>query len=139
MLSQQNQQVLMNDSYLPSGIDGDEVLSKLFNQEGIDESKTPKTVDFKSKGGEAFKLIAKSKKWGKDFWIDLVSPELGEDLNVESWRRGAVPESEDSKVSDEEVEDVMQIDFSSLGIEYAWKYTKDHSKNCLRAHFGDPL
>ena len=73
-------------------------------------------------------MIAKSKKWGKDFWIDLVSPELKVDLNVESWRRGAVPESEDSSVSSEEVDDVIQIDFSSIGIDYSWKYTKDHSK-----------
>jgi len=128
MLQQQNPQVLIDDSYLPDSIDKSEAISKLYNQTGIAESTTPGTVNFKSKAGKEFKLIAKSKKWGKDFWIDLVSPELEVDLNVESWRRGQVTESTDKGIS-EEVEDVMQIDLAPIGLpKYQWKYTKDHSK-----------
>lgn len=128
MLCQQNPQILEEDCYMPKGFDPSSPLSKLVGQKDIDESKTPSTVDFESKKGKQFKLIAKSKKWGKDFWIDLISPELGVDLNSETWRRGKVTESTDKGVS-EEVEDVMQVDFGPLGFKgYAWKYTKDHSK-----------
>lgn len=129
MLQQQNPQVLVDNSYLPDSIGADEALSQLYHQQNIKESDTPGHISFLSKEGKEFRMIAKSKKWGKDFWIDLVSPELGVDLNVESWRRGAVTESEDDTVSKEEVEDVMQMDLSGLGLPaYAWKYTKDHSK-----------
>lgn len=43
----------------------------------------------------AFLLIAKSRKWGKDLWIDLASPELKCDLIVETWRRVAVTTMQD--------------------------------------------
>lgn len=129
MLRQQNPQVLVDDSYLPDSIDANEPLAQLYHQENIDESHHPEHIQFLSKEGKSFRMIAKSKKWGEDFWIDLISPELGVDLNVESWRRGAVTESEDDKVSKEEVEDVMQMSLAKLGLPaYAWKYTKDHSK-----------
>lgn len=129
MLRQQNPQVLMDDSYLPDSIGANEALYQLYHQENIKESHTPEHLTFYSKGDKEFRMIAKSKKWGEDFWIDLVSPELNIDINVESWRRGAVTESEDDKVSKEEVEDVMEMNLAHLGLpNYAWKYTKDHSK-----------
>lgn len=129
MLRHQNPQVLLVDSYLPDSIGSDEALYHLYHQENIVESHTPEHLIFHSKGGKEFRMIAKSKKWGEDFWIDLVSPELAVDINVESWRRGAVTESEDDKISKEEVEDVMAMSLAHLELPtYAWKYTKDHSK-----------
>lgn len=128
MLQQQDPQVLLEDSYLPDSIDSSEALARLYNQTGINESQSPSTVDFKSRAGKEFKFIAKSKVWGRDFWIDLVSPELEVDLNVESWRRGKVTESTDKGIT-EEVEDVMEVDLTAIGLpDFQWKYTKDHSK-----------
>lgn len=49
--------------------------------------KKPQDIIFKSKSGKSFRLIAKSGAWFDDFWIDLVTPTLGTDLRVETWRR----------------------------------------------------
>ena len=132
MLQQQNPQVLTSQSYIPNSIAATSPIAQLFNQTNIEESTSPAIFNFNSKGGKAFKLIAKSKKWGKDFWMDLVSPELGVNLDVETWRRGTVTESTDAGIT-EEVDDAIQIDFSSLGYPYQWKYTKDHSKWAVAA------
>jgi len=83
---------------------------------------------FNSKGGQSFLLIAKSRKWGEDFWLDLVSPELKSDLVVETWRRGRVTPLQDdrSKTFDE---DVLTLDFKvNNSLSYEWRYTKDHAK-----------
>ncbi|NTS78827.1 deoxyribonuclease II family protein [Catenovulum sp. SM1970] len=49
--------------------------------------KAPADIEFKSKAGKIFRLIAKSGAWYDDFWINLVGPKLGVDLRVETWRR----------------------------------------------------
>ncbi|WGK69090.1 deoxyribonuclease II family protein [Candidatus Haliotispira prima] len=128
MLHQQNPGVFPGNSYLPDNISEDEPLAKLFNQSHIQESPNPSIIKLKSKLGKDFQLIAKNRHWKKDFWIDLVSPALKVDLDVESWRRGKAPVSKMSGIS-EEVEDIIQVDLSKIGYsEYQWKYTKDHSK-----------
>ena len=128
MLHQQNPEINVKDSVLPKSISKSEAIYQLYHESNVEESKEPSIVKFKSKKGKDFQLIAKSKAWNDDFWIDLVSPTLGVDMDVESWRRGAVTPSEDDE-SDEEVEDVIEVDLSALGLEgYRWKYTQDHSK-----------
>lgn len=128
MLHQQNPQVNKKDCKLTDDILESESLYRLTHESGVKEQKETSIVKFKSKGGKEFQLIAKSKVWNDDFWIDLVSPTLGVNMIVESWRRGTVTASEDSE-SSEEVEDVIYMDLSALGLEgYRWKYTQDHSK-----------
>ena len=128
MLTQQNPEINKDESSLPKSLDDDSPLAKLYNQKGIKESKKPSTVTFKSKGGKAFKLVAKSKAWNDDFWLDLIGPELDADMDVETWRRGQVNPSKE-KGQDEDIQDVMEIDLTDLGLKgYKWKYTKDHSK-----------
>jgi deoxyribonuclease-2 len=128
MLRQQNPEVNIKDSVLPKNITKTEGVYKLYHEISIDESKTTSVVKFKSKKGKEFQLIAKSKVWNDDFWIDLISPTLGVDMEVESWRRGPVTPSKDSE-SSEEVLDVINIDLSAIGLKnYSWKYTHDHSK-----------
>ncbi|MCG8311778.1 MAG: deoxyribonuclease II family protein [Pseudomonadales bacterium] len=106
----------------------DEPLYKLFNGIGIDESFTPSTVTFASRQGHEFRLIAKSRCWGQDFWIDLVSPQLQSDLIVETWRRGAVTPLQD-KHSSEFDDDTLNVKFQiSETLAYEWHYTKDHAK-----------
>lgn len=84
-------------------------------------------IVFKSRGGVEFQSIAKNRHWGKDFWIDLVGPALEADLRVETWRRGKIPGTEDIDQS-HDVQDVIGIDLSQLGISIGWHYTHDHAK-----------
>ncbi|UTW05012.1 deoxyribonuclease II family protein [Amphritea atlantica] len=128
MLSQQNPQVLTECSRIPPSLQDDEPLARLFHGNGVNESETPSTLSFKSRGGKDFMLTAKSRKWGKDFWLDLVSPELQCDLVVETWRRGAVTPLQDS-LSTEYDEDALTLNFNiSPSLSYEWHYTKDHAK-----------
>ena len=80
-----------------------------------------------SKGGLHFKVIAKNRKWDKDFWIDLVGPTLKSNMDVETWIRGAIPPMLDSDGT-HKVYDVKYIDLRSLGFPYAWPETHDHAK-----------
>lgn len=128
MLSQQNPQVLAACSRIPPTLADDEPLWHLFHGTGVDESATPSTLAFNSRAGKAFQLVAKSRLWGEDFWLDLVSPRLRCDLVVETWRRGAVTPLEDSR-SDDYDEDALSLKFSvGTSQTYQWSYTRDHAK-----------
>ncbi|MGI1670266.1 MAG: deoxyribonuclease II family protein [Neptuniibacter sp.] len=128
MLRQQNPQVLTESSYLPPDINSEESLSLLFHGGNIEESRQPQTLSFTSKAGKRFLFIAKSRKWGKDFWIDLVSPQLKADLVVETWRRGAVTPLRDTQSTSFD-EDALTLKFNvNSYLSYEWPYTKDHSK-----------
>ncbi len=128
MLSQQNPQILTESSRLPTSLNDDEPISLLFHGTGLSESEVPSTLSFKSRAGKEFLLIAKSRKWGEDFWLDLVSPELKCDLVVETWRRGSVTPLQDHRSSDFD-EDVLSLDFKvSPSLTYTWPYTRDHAK-----------
>ncbi len=128
MLCQQNPQILIESSKMPRSIGAEEALFCLYKGIGIKESVTPENLQLKSKAGKEFLLIAKSKKWDKDFWIDLVCPTLKADFTVETWRRGKVsPEKDDT--SDFVDEDVLSLCFvASKATHYSWPYTKDHAK-----------
>lgn len=128
MLEQQNPQILTESSRIPESLGKDEPLSLLFHGTQINESKQPSTLKFHSKGGKEFLLVAKSKHWGEDFWLDLVSPTLKCDLVVETWRRGKVTPLQDmhSTCFDE---DTLSLCFKfSSSKAYEWSYTKDHAK-----------
>lgn len=80
-----------------------------------------------SRGGLAFKVIAKNREWNKDFWNELVGPTLGSDMDVETWIRGAIPPTLDSD-GIHKTFDVKYIDLSALGVPYTWPETHDHAK-----------
>jgi deoxyribonuclease-2 len=86
-------------------------------------------IDVKSRGGLAFKVIAKNRKWNKDFWNDLVGPTLKTDMNDETWIRGKIPPTLDSD-GIHKTFDVKYIDLSPLNIDasWAWPETHDHAK-----------
>ena len=84
-------------------------------------------IDCKSRGGLAFKVIAKNRKWNKDFWNDLVGPTLKADMDVETWIRGKIPPMLDSD-GIHKTFDVKYIDLSPLGIPWTWPETHDHAK-----------
>ena len=81
------------------------------------------TFDLKSSGGMPFKVIAKNKEWGKDFWNDLVGPTLGEDMDVETWIRGKIPPVLDSD-GIHKTFDVKYIDLSPLDVPWTWPVRK---------------
>ncbi len=84
-------------------------------------------LDFVTAGKMKFKVIAKNRKWGKDFWNGLVGPTLGEDMDVETWIRGKIPPVLDSD-GIHKTFDIKYIDLSKLGAPWAWPETHDHAK-----------
>jgi deoxyribonuclease-2 len=128
MLSQQNPQILKESSRIPPSLKDDEPLSLLFHGTDVSELKEPSTLRFRSRGGKEFLLVAKSRKWGEDFWLDLISPELNCDLVVETWRRGHVTPMQDDRSTTYD-EDVLSLNFKvDPALSYEWRYTKDHAK-----------
>lgn len=84
-------------------------------------------VDYKSAGGQPFKVIAKNRNWDRDFWNDLVGPQLGADMCDETWIRGKIPPTLDAD-NIHHTYDIKFIDLSSLGAPWAWPETHDHAK-----------
>jgi deoxyribonuclease-2 len=84
-------------------------------------------IQCKSRGGLAFQVIAKNRKWNKDFWNDLVGPTLKADIDVETWIRGKIPPVLDSD-GIHKTFDVKYIDLSPLGVPWTWPETHDHAK-----------
>ncbi|MCH9680331.1 MAG: deoxyribonuclease II family protein [Deltaproteobacteria bacterium] len=125
MRAQQQPQVY--GCHIPPGLARDTALHALARGDLAAPLDAPSTVTFESRGGHPFESIAKSRHWGKDFWIDLVGPALADDLGVETWRRGTVPDTEDRGGSDH-VDDVLHVDLNPLGVDIGWAYTKDHAK-----------
>lgn len=124
--TQQDPQVY--DHQLSKDITAAEAVSKFANGKTAPKPKKPNDIDIVSADGMKFKIIAKNAAWGGDFWVDLVAPTLGVDMQVETWRRGTVPPEE--KTSDpDEIGDIQYIDLAALGHDgFDWKYTKDHAK-----------
>ena len=122
-----HQEPQVYDVQLPKSIKKDDILYKVATDVDVDEKNPASDVAFKSLGQQAFRLMAKNRHWDKDFWIDLVGPHLHSNIEVETWRRGTVPGTEDSDQKDRTI-DALYIDLSSLGIPYEWHYTKDHAK-----------
>jgi deoxyribonuclease-2 len=84
-------------------------------------------IDLQTPGKMNLKVIAKNRKWNKDFWNELVGPTLAVDLNVESWIRGPIPPIADSD-GIHKTFDISYITMGPLGIHWAWPETQDHAK-----------
>ena len=85
------------------------------------------SIDVKSKGGMSFKVIAKNREWNRDFWNELVGPELKDDLDVETWIRGPIPPIADTD-GIHKTFDVKYVNLGPLGAHWAWPETHDHAK-----------
>lgn len=121
-----NQEPQIYDFHIPSALKGTAV-DKITQNVDVHDKAEPCNVPFSSKGGENFRLLAKNRHWHNDFWVNWVGPQLGVDLNVETWRRGTLPTTDDSDKK-HDVDDILYINLESLGIDYEWHYTKDHAK-----------
>jgi deoxyribonuclease-2 len=75
----------------------------------------------------AFKILAKNREWGQDFWNGFVGPQLGADLDVETWIRGPIPPVMDND-GVHKTFDIKFINLGPLGAHWAWPETVDHSK-----------
>ncbi len=84
-------------------------------------------LDFTSPGNLKFKVIAKNREWGKDFWNDLVGPTLKEDMDVETWIRGPIAPQLDSD-GIHKTFDMKFIDLRPVAGKWAWPESKDHAK-----------
>ncbi|HZS47117.1 MAG TPA: deoxyribonuclease II family protein [Blastocatellia bacterium] len=90
-------------------------------------------IDVKSIGGMPFKVIAKNRKWNKDFWNDLVGPTLKVDMDVETWIRGKIPPIADSD-GIHKTFDLKYINLGPLGAHWVWPETHDHAKWGISLH-----
>jgi deoxyribonuclease-2 len=84
-------------------------------------------IDVKSIGGMPFKVIAKNREWGKDFWNELVGPALKENMDVETWIRGDIPPIADTD-GIHKTFDIKFIYLGPLGVHWARPETHDHAK-----------
>jgi deoxyribonuclease II len=84
-------------------------------------------LNCKTHGGQAFKVIAKNRNWGKDFWNDLVGPTLKASMDDETWIRGPIPPIIDSD-GIHKTFDIKFINLAPLGAPWAWPETHDHAK-----------
>jgi len=112
---------------VPKGLDKKDPLFTLSQPFDTNPKADSDVLEYKSRGGLDFKLIAKNHKWNKDFWNDLVGPALKTNINVESWIRGKIPPTLDSD-GIHKTFDVSYIDLSPLGFPWAWPETHDHAK-----------
>jgi deoxyribonuclease-2 len=126
MINHQEPQVY--DPRMPSSLDKSDPLYLLTQTLNPNVAGDSNTIDCKSRDGKlAFKVIAKNRKWNKDFWNELVGPTLGADMRTETWIRGKIPPILDSD-GIHKTFDVSFIDFRQLGVPWAWPETHDHAK-----------
>lgn len=112
---------------LPASLDKSDPLYVLTQTLNPNAPGDADVIDCKSRGGLAFKVIAKNRKWNKDFWNDLVGPTLGADMRDETWIRGKIPPILDSD-GIHKTFDVSFVDLRPLGVPWAWPETHDHAK-----------
>lgn len=125
MINHQEPQVYL--SRIPDSLDKSTPLYQLTQDVNPNAVGDSNVIECLSRGGLRFKVLAKNRKWGKDFWNDLVGPTLQADLDVETWIRGTIPPTLDSD-GQYKTFDVKYIDLNPLGIRYSWPETHDHAK-----------
>src|SRR5579871_160865 len=112
--------------HLPSSLPKSDPLFRLTQPLDPNAPGDSDVLAFKTRGGLAFKVIAKNRKWGKDFWNDLVGPALAEDMDVETWIRGPIAPMLDSD-GVHRTYDIKFVDMRPL-TGWAWPESKDHAK-----------
>ncbi|MDZ4401338.1 deoxyribonuclease II family protein [Prosthecobacter sp.] len=113
-------------------------------------------VPFQSKGGQAFLAIAKNRAWGdqtdkldttrKDFYDDLVSVALNENIEVETWENAGIdkttgklkipPPNENGE--QHSVENMLSVNLAPIvsppDIPWSWGEAVDHAKLAISDH-----
>jgi len=136
MVNYQQPQVF--DKLLPANLPADHGLATLaagvnLNAPGGTNVLELTTRGLGDHGPNTFKVIAKNRGWGQDFWNDLVVDVLQTDIDVETWIRGGakvIPDTEDPT----KTYDVTDMKFVSLKnidpvkLPWEWPEVKDHAK-----------
>ena len=122
-----HQQPQVYEPRVPQGLSQADDLFKLTRPLDPNAIGDSDDVQYRSKGGMPFRVIAKNRKWGKDFWNDLVGPALKADMDDETWIRGKIPPVLDSD-GIHKTFDIKYIDLRPLGAPWAWPETHDHAK-----------
>jgi len=130
MVSHQEPQTYLNH---PANLATTDPLFLLMQPLSGNDPSDSSVIDLKSREGMPFKVIAKNRKWGQDFWNDLVGPTLAEDMDVESWIRGKIPPIAD-RDGVHKTFDIKYITMGPLGIHWAWPETHDHAKWGITTH-----
>jgi deoxyribonuclease-2 len=115
---------------IPTGLAFDDPVRLLTAGIGANDPAGANTLELKSRGGTAFKVIAKNRNWDDDFWNDLVVDVIGASIDVETWIRGGptvIPPTVDPS-GRYTVEDIKYITLEAVGLPWAWPETKDHAK-----------
>lgn len=136
--------------YAPGSASNDPRLLLMQNKNASSGSKPAPfsdSVSFVSKGGQKFQAIAKNRGWGDpavgqkplDFYNDLVSVVLNENLEVETWEdaRGKVP-PEVEHGEKHHVENMHAVNLQPLGIPWSWTEQLDHAKLCISDRTNPP-
>jgi deoxyribonuclease-2 len=119
--------------YATAGLPSDDALVKLTAALNPNAPSDSSVIDLVSAAGMPFKVIAKNRRWNRDFWNELIGPTLGEDMDVETWIRGPVPPIADSD-GIHKTYDVKYINLGPLGAHWAWPETHDHAKWGISVH-----
>jgi deoxyribonuclease II len=122
-----HQQPQVYEPNLPKSLSPSDPLVQLTKPINPNATGASGSVDYVSKAGMKFTVIAKNRDWGKDFWNGLVGPELKEDMDVETWIRGKIPPVLDTDGTHKTF-DVKFINLTRLGAPWAWPETQDHAK-----------
>ncbi|CDW55455.1 Deoxyribonuclease (DNase) II [Trichuris trichiura] len=101
------------------------VLVKVLVGEGPKTAPFVRLAKIRSAGGEVFHHFAKSKKWGKELYSDLVAPSLKIPLLVETWQRGTSTNLPSNCTEPYYVENVKHIRPSK---NFSFPALDDHSK-----------
>lgn len=99
-------------------------------QQGLFNTSPPYTraVNIKSLGGQKFASFAKSGKWGKDLYYDLVAPTLSTSLEVETWQHGNATTNLYSWCSSDNTTEVLDVEAVKLPFGLNFTNYYDHSK-----------
>ncbi len=95
---------------------------------------TKGVLDFVSAGGTKFKAMGKNLTWAEDFYDDMVSKVLNQDIEVETWEDTTVVPPH-HKPGDNEVIDDNAVDLAKLNsaLQFRWSESNDHAKLALSA------
>lgn len=93
-------------------------------------------LDAKTCAGMPFKVLAKNRQWGGDYW-NQAEVELEVSMNVETWIRGPVAPILDTDGVHKSF-DIKYINLGALGMHYAWPETADHAKWGISADPANP-
>jgi deoxyribonuclease-2 len=130
----QHQEPQVYEPRVAAGLPADDPLVALTTAVNVNAAADSNVIDLATRGGPGdqvkpmpFKVIAKNRRWNKDFWNGLVGPALGEDMDVETWIRGPIPPIADSD-GIHKTFDITYITLGPLGLHWAWPESQDHAK-----------